>query len=86
MIGTALLFVFLLALSGFFSGSEIAIFSISQARARSLAEEGRKGAAALVELKSTPDRLLITILIGNNVANIACASLATWIATRAFGS
>ncbi len=86
MIGTALLFVLLLALSGFFSGSEIAIFSLTQARARSLADEGRKGAAALVDLKSTPDRLLITILIGNNVANIAAASLATWIATRAMGS
>jgi CBS domain containing-hemolysin-like protein len=86
MIGTLLLFVVLLVLSGFFSGSEIACFSVSQARARAMAEEERPGAAALVALKSTPDRLLITILIGNNVVNIGAASLATYIATRAVGS
>lgn len=86
MIGTLLLFLLLLALSGFFSGAEIALFSVSQARARALADEGRPGAAALVALKSTPDRLLVTILVGNNVANIAAASLATWLATRALGS
>lgn len=86
MIGTLLLFLVLLVLSGFFSGSEIACFSVSQARARAMADEGRKGSAALVALKSTPDRLLITILIGNNVANIGAASLATFIATRAVGS
>lgn len=86
MIGTILLFLVLLALSGFFSGSEIALFSISQARARALADEGRAGAASLVAMKSTPDRLLVTILVGNNVVNIAAASLATWLTTRAMGS
>lgn len=76
----------LLLLSAFFSGSEIALFSISQARARALADEGRRGSGALAELRSQPDRLLITILIGNNVVNIAAASIATFEATRAFGS
>lgn len=86
MIATLGFLVLLLLLSGFFSGSEIALFSVSHARARSLAEEGRGGARALVEMKSNPERLLITILIGNNVANIATASVATFVATRAFGS
>ncbi len=86
MIGSVLLFLVLLVLSGFFSGSEIAMFSVSQARARALADEGRAGAGALVALKANPDRLLVTILVGNNVANIAAASLATWLATRAMGS
>lgn len=86
MIGTLLLFAVLLLLSGFFSGSEIAIFSITQARSRYLAEEGRRGARALVELKGDPERLLVTILLGNNVANVAAASVATYLATRAMGS
>ena len=86
MIGTALLLALLLAVSGFFSGAEIAFFSISQTRARSLAEEGNRGANALVRLKANPERLLITILIGNNVANIGAASVATYAATQLFGS
>ncbi len=86
MIGTAVLLVILLAMSGFFSGVEIAFFSISQTRARSLAEEGKRGANALVRLKANPERLLITILIGNNVANIGAASVATYAATQLFGS
>jgi putative hemolysin len=76
----------LLLLSAFFSGSEIALFSVPQARARALADQGRRGSRALVELRSRPDRLLVTILIGNNVANIAAASIATLEATRTFGS
>jgi CBS domain containing-hemolysin-like protein len=86
MIGTVLLLVILLALSGFFSSAEIAFFSISQTRARSLAEEGKRGANALARLKATPERLLITILIGNNVANIGAASVATYAATQLYGS
>ena len=82
----ALLLAALLVLSAFFSGSEIALFSIPQARARALADEGRRGSHALAELRSEPDRLLVTILIGNNVVNIAAASIATFLATRAFGS
>ncbi len=86
MIGTIVLLVVLLAFSGFFSGAEIALFSLSEARVRSLATEGRAGADALVELKEDAESLLITILIGNNVANIGAASVATFAATQAFGS
>ncbi|MFQ5678935.1 MAG: hemolysin family protein [Gemmatimonadota bacterium] len=86
MIPTLLLLLLLILLSGFFSGSEIAIFSVSQARARALTEEGRAGARALLEAKSNPERFLITILIGNNVANIGAASVATYTATIALGS
>ncbi len=85
---TALIVVLavLVALSGFFSGGEIAFFSIPDTRAEALAAEGRRGSKALVRLKSSPDRLLITILIGNNVANIGAASVATYAATQSFGS
>mgnify|MGYP001825678160 FL=1 len=76
----------LVALSGFFSGGEIAFFSVPDTRADALAQEGRRGSRALVQLKSSPDRLLITLLIGNNVVNIGAASIATYAATEAFGS
>ncbi len=76
----------LVVLSGFFSGGEIAFFSVPDTRAEALAEQGRRGSRALVRLKSSPDRLLITLLIGNNVANIGAASVATYAAIQAFGS
>ncbi|MEO5342053.1 MAG: hemolysin family protein [Gammaproteobacteria bacterium SHHR-1] len=75
----------LLILSGFFSGSETALVTLSVARAEALAKEGRAGAKALVQLKRNPTRMLITILIGNNVVNIAASALATLVATKHLG-
>lgn len=79
------LFLICLALSAFFSSSEVALISINRAKVRTLVNEGRKGSAALAELKESPDRILITILIGNNLVNIGAAALATAIAIEAFG-
>jgi len=86
MTATLAVLAILIFASGFFSGGEIALFSISRARARGLHEQGRRGAGALVALKTNPERLLVTLLIGNNVANIGAASVATYSATLAFGS
>ncbi len=80
-----LLLAVLLALSGVFSGSETALVSLSMARAESLYKEGRRGSHALYLLKKDPSRMLITILIGNNVVNIAASAMATVIATDYFG-
>ena len=80
-----LILAFLLVLSGVFSGSETALVSLSMARAESLYKEGRRGANALYLLKKDPSRMLITILIGNNVVNIAASAIATVIATDYFG-
>ncbi len=55
------------------------------ARAEALYKEGRSGAHALYILKKDPSRMLITILIGNNVVNIAASAMATVIATDYFG-
>ena len=71
----------LLSLSALFSASETAMVSLSLARSESLMREGRRGSAALFKLKSEPQRMLIAILIGNNVANIAASALATVFAT-----
>ena len=75
----------LLVLSALFSGSETALISISKARAEALLKEGRHGAKALCALKSDVSHMLITILIGNNLVNIAAASIATVLATNWFG-
>lgn len=75
-----------LGLSAFFSGAEIAFFSISDARLKALADEGHKGAKMGMRLRSNPQRLLSTILIGNNFVNMIAASLVTLIANRLFGS
>jgi CBS domain containing-hemolysin-like protein len=76
----------LLLLSGIFSASETAMVTLSLARADSLLKEGRAGAAALVMLKRNPSRMLTTILIGNNLVNIAASALATVMATSYFGN
>ena len=80
-----LLFILCVILSAFFSSSEVALISITRAKVRTLVNEGKQGSEALAALKEKPDRLLITILIGNNIVNIAAASIATAIAIRAFG-
>lgn len=80
------LFIACLVLSGFFSSSEVALISITRAKVRTLVNEGKKGADALAQLKEFPDHILIAILIGNNVVNIAAASIATAIAIEHFGS
>ena len=75
----------LLLLSGFFSGSETGLTSLSRARAESLAKQKRPGAAALWKLKQNTTRMLVIILIGNNVVNIGASAMATVIATEMFG-
>lgn len=79
---TLLLF---LVLSGFFSGSETALTSLSAARAEALLKEGRPGAKALMQLKSNTTRMLVIILIGNNLVNIGASALATVLATNLLG-
>jgi putative hemolysin len=79
------LFVICLAVSAFFSSSEVALIAINRVKVRTLINEGRKGAEALAQLKEHPDHILITILIGNNIANIGAAALATAIGIALFG-
>ncbi|WP_303722351.1 HlyC/CorC family transporter [Malonomonas rubra] len=67
----------LLALSGFFSGSETALLSLDKLRVRFLQQKGRRGADKLAKLLDDPDRLLSGILVGNNLVNIAASVIAT---------
>ncbi|MFA4825300.1 MAG: hemolysin family protein [Methanoregula sp.] len=80
-----LLFIICILLSAFFSSSEVALISIHRAKVRTLVNEGKPGSQAVAALKESPEHLLITILIGNNIVNVAAASLATAIAIQMFG-
>ncbi|HSQ93186.1 MAG TPA: hemolysin family protein [Methanoregula sp.] len=79
------LFVLCIVLSAFFSSSEVALISMTRAKVRTLDNENRVGSHALMVLKESPEKLLITILIGNNIVNIGAAALATAIAIQMFG-
>jgi putative hemolysin len=74
-----ILLVFLLGLSVFFSGSEIAFMSLNRPRLKYQAETGDSLAASLRKIIMKPDRLLGVILLGNTVANIAAATLLTFV-------
>jgi putative hemolysin len=81
-----LLLILLIFSSAFFSGLEIAMFSLGEGTVRSLVEQKRRGAEIVEKLKRNPERLLVVILIGNNVANIGSASIATALAIELFGN
>ncbi|MBW2989533.1 hemolysin family protein [Candidatus Woesearchaeota archaeon] len=70
--------------SAFFSSSETALVSMSRLRVRHMIKHRKRGAKALRKLKDNPRRMLITILIGNNLANVTASALATWIAMDIF--
>jgi len=75
----------LLFLSAFFSASETAMMAINRYRLRHAAETGHRGAALTLSLLNQTDKLLGVILLGNNLVNIAAATLATIISIRLFG-
>ena len=77
------LLLLLVFLSSVFSSSETAIFSLSQIKVRKLLKQKKRGAITLMFLKENSDKTLITILIANNLVNIAASSLATLVAVDA---
>lgn len=77
--------VFLIICSAFFSSSETGLLSLNRYRMRHLQREGHQGAQRAGRLLNQPDRLLGTILVGNNVVNILAASIATVVAVDLWG-
>ena len=84
-IGMLVALVFLVAASAFFSSTETAFSSLNRIRLKNKADDGDKRAAATLALADDYDRLLSTILIGNNIVNIAAASIATVFFTQLLG-
>ena len=84
MLDQFILLIVLLVLSGFFSSSETALFSISKTKARHLAKQDIKSLKLIRKMKEDPHRLLTTILIGNNIVNVGAAAMATSITMTIF--
>ena len=78
--------VILVGFSAFFSASETAFSSLNQIRLKSRAENGDSSAARVLAMAEQYDKLLSTILIGNNIVNIAAASIGTILFTRMLGA
>ncbi len=78
-------FLVCLALSGFFSSAESAFIAIPKLRIRYLVESGVKGAKQLSRASERPERFLATVLLGNNLVNVAAATLGTMIAVELLG-
>lgn len=74
-----ILFVILIVLSGYFSGTEISLASVNRIHMISKASKGKKSAKRVLWLLDNFDEALSVLLIGNNVVNIGCATLATAI-------
>ena len=75
----------LLVLSAFFSGSETALTAASRGKLRSAADKGNKGADRALGITEDNERLIGSVLLGNNVVNILATSLATAVLTKLFG-
>lgn len=72
-------------MSAYFSATETAFSSLNRIRIKNMAEKGNKRAGQVLKLSENYDGLLSTILIGNNIVNIASASLATVIFVKLLG-
>src|SRR6056297_1127947 len=77
---------FLIVLSAIFSSTETAYTSLSFIQVQSLVKHHGKGGKLVKKLSSRPDTLLTTILIGNNLVNIAASAVATQFTVRVFGN
>jgi Mg2+/Co2+ transporter CorB len=77
--------VFLLLLSAFFSGSETALTAASRARMHALESDGDESAARVNKLLERPERLISTILLGNNLVNIMASAVTTSLLIKLFG-
>ncbi len=81
-----ILFVFLIIFSSFFSGSETAFMAVNRVKIKDLINKGDKKAVKVDYLLEDETKLLTTILIGNNLVNIAASAIATSISINIFGN
>ena len=82
LVGNSVLLFILFLLSGFFSSAETAYTSLSKIRLESDANSGSKISQKILKLINNPKQFLTVILLGNNIVNIAAASVSTYIAMK----
>lgn len=83
-LGDLILLIILLMGSAFFSASETALMSLSKLRLKHMVEEKRKGALNIERLLENPQKMLVAILVGNNVVNIWGSAIATALAIKLY--
>ena len=83
--GLIVTLIILFILSAFFSSAETAFSSVNKIRLRNYEGEGRRGSKKALFIVENFDKALSTILVGNNIVNIAAASISTKVATDLFG-
>lgn len=74
-----ILIAIMVILSAYFSATETAFSSLNKTRLKTMAEKGNKRAQKTLSLAENYDKLISTILVGNNIVNIACASISTML-------
>ncbi|RZO26078.1 MAG: DUF21 domain-containing protein [SAR86 cluster bacterium] len=77
--------IFLLILSGFFSGSETGMMAANKIKLRNLSKKSKTSAKRALDLLKKPDQLLSAILVGNNFANILASAIVTIMMLNYFG-
>ena len=82
---TLVILIVLISFSAFFSATETAYTSLNKVRLKNMANSGNRKAAKILALSENYDRLISTILIGNNIVNILSTSLATAMFVRMLG-
>jgi len=85
IIFTLFMILTLIVLSGFFSGSETALTAVSKARMHTMELEGSAAAGKVNRLLEKPERIIGTVLLGNNLVNIMASSLTTSLLIGLFG-
>jgi CBS domain containing-hemolysin-like protein len=76
----------LIALSGFFSGLEVALVGVRRSKVRQMLSEKLPGSSSLHKLKSNPSRMMASVNLGNNLVNVAATALATDLSLKLFGN
>lgn len=81
-----IILILLLILSAFFSSAETALTTVNKIKLKTMADDGNKKAARVLNVVTRPKKMLSAILIGNNIVNLSASSLATTLAIDIFGS
>jgi len=81
---SAVILAVLIALSGFFSGLEVALVGVTKSKVLQLLKDGKKGSKALHKLKTNPSWMMSSVNLGNNLANVGASALATSVAIQFF--
>ena len=86
IIRNVLIIIVLVMFSAYFSATETAFTSVNRIRLKNMAGDGNRKADRVLKLSEKYDKLLTTILVGNNIVNIAMTSIATILFVKIFGS